>query len=78
MPYEQYRMEGLEHRVTKLEKDVIHGNGLPGLTTRMAIQEERMDKTDKNVKSIDNKFWAIVLMLITVMAGLAVDIGLKR
>lgn len=88
MPYEMYRMEGLEGRVAKLEKDVIHGNGLPGLTTRMAIQEGDMEdvkermatlkrETKESLESINGKFWALISLVLATLVGVIVNIVVK-
>lgn len=44
-----YRLSALETKVAKVEKDLYHGNGKPGLTTRIAMSEETVEKIAKNL-----------------------------
>jgi hypothetical protein len=70
-----------EHRIGRLEKDMWHGNGKPGLTTRMQQAEDALsatkiniEDTNKRISSTDRKFWAIILLLLTLLGGLAMDL----
>lgn len=66
-----------DDRLTRVYNDVYFGNGaLPGLTSRMKSSEERheaMDERcaqqDKRMAGTENKFWAIILLLITILGG---------
>jgi hypothetical protein len=78
VPYDQYRTEDIERRVAKLEKDVIHGNGLPGLTTRMAMGENRMENIEQKQKSIALQFWAIIILLMSTLTAVIVDLTVRH
>jgi len=71
-------------RLGRVEKDLYYGNGKPGITTRIQQNEdcleqhgERMDAHDRRIDGVDTKFWAIILLLITLLAGVVVDITEK-
>jgi hypothetical protein len=68
----------LREQVQQHDKDLYRGNGQPGLTTRMAQAEGRITNVEKVQASIDAKFWAIILMLLVTLAGLAVDIAVHK
>lgn len=53
--------------VRLLSKDVWHGNGKPGLCTRMEVEEGRMDNVEKRVGNIGKMFWAVILLLLTIL-----------
>lgn len=57
--------------VHRHEKDLYHGNGLPGLTTRMALMEDIVTKISKNLSKI---VWLIVGGCITGLGALVFDI----
>jgi hypothetical protein len=81
-----------EHRIGRLEKDMWHGNGKPGLTTRMQQAEDAIKMTGKCIDEVereakesmrmivrrqegtDRKFWAIILLLLTLLGGLTLDL----
>ena len=50
-----------------LKRDMWFGNGKPGITTRVSSGEDRMTALEKNVSQIKTMFWAIVLLLLTIL-----------
>jgi hypothetical protein len=46
-------LDGHERRICALEKDMWHGNGKPGVTTRVALMEDGMEEIKGMKKSID-------------------------
>jgi hypothetical protein len=72
--------ESIASVVRRHDKDLYRGNGKPGLTTRMARQEdamdaacERLDKSDKRQDRTQSMFWAIILLLLTILGGVITD-----
>ena len=72
-------------RLNKVFNDLYYGNGKSGLTTRtqeletcQESQGDRMDvmerRLDGRINGIDKKFWAIILLLLTLLAGVIVDV----
>jgi hypothetical protein len=66
--------ESIAAIVRRHDKDLYRGNGKPGLTTRMAQQESamevatgRIDKADKRQDRTQSMFWAIILLLLTIL-----------
>lgn len=59
-----YRLSALEHTVGKHEKDLYHGNGKPGITTRVAMTEETLGKISKHLGRL---VWLGVGTLMTVV-----------
>lgn len=49
MDNEQYRM------LLRHEQDLYRGNGKPGLTTRMALMEDCVDKIDEAIQKSNRK-----------------------
>lgn len=43
----------IDDRIKRLEKDMWHGNGKPGMTTRMAVAEECMDTINANIARLN-------------------------
>lgn len=68
----------MEHRIDELvfqhDKDLYRGNGKPGLTTRMQQAEDCMEAQGLRIDKIDKKFWAIILLLLTLLGGVITDI----
>lgn len=58
--------------ITHLKKDMWFGNGQPGVTTRLAKVEGRMDKVEKNQSATVRLLVSILLLLI---AALGTEIG---
>lgn len=67
-------MERIEHLVLQHDKDLYRGNGKPGLTTRMQQAEDCMEVQGERIDKIDRKFWAIILLLLTLLGGVITDI----
>lgn len=72
--------ESIASLVRRHDKDLYRGNGKPGLTTRMARQEDamevaidRLDKSDKRQDRTQSMFWAIILLLLTILGGVITD-----
>lgn len=78
MPDDQYRGNGTERRLSKMETDLYYGNGKPGITTRLATLEDHMNDSKDRLKSIDNKFWAMISLLLATLVGVIVNIVVKR
>ncbi len=57
--------------------DIYIGKGVkdPPITYRLSILENRMDRSEDLQKSTDRKFWAIIILLLTSLAGLIVDMA---
>lgn len=62
-------MAGTEHvgsdirrMVDRHDQDLYRGNGKPGLTTRMALMEDCVEKISKNLNKIT---WLLVAAIIT-------------
>ncbi len=75
--------------VRRHDKDLYHGNGKPGLTTRMMLAEEkldtmkesvdeRLDATAKLVEQINKRFWTIILGIAGTLGLTLLDILLKK
>lgn len=62
--------ESISSMVMRHEKDLYRGNGKPGICTRMETGEDRMDGIESRQDKIDTKFNAIIILLITILAGL--------
>ena len=67
-----YRLSEIEEKLDKHDKDLYTGNGKPGLTTRMLIQEQAMDKREKADEKMKN--WIVTLVFL-VLATLFTLIG---
>lgn len=74
-------MERIDALVFQHDKDLYRGNGKPGLTTRMQQAEDKMENIDTciedqslRIDKIDKKFWAIILLLLTLLGGVIADI----
>lgn len=59
-----YRLSAAEVEIATLKKDMYFGNGKPGITTRMAMAEDTVDKINKNLAKI---VWLAVATLMTVV-----------
>jgi hypothetical protein len=76
----------IERLVDKHEQDLYRGNGKPGITNRIEslenalagykefMRDELMELRTKQ-DSTDNKFWAIIILLITILAGLVATLA---
>lgn len=72
----QHSMSGsVAEMVQRHEKDLYRGNGKPGLTTRMALMEDCVEKISKNLNKIT---WLIVSSAITAVIAVCVDIVLRH
>ena len=76
--------KSLADLVYQHDKDLYIGNGKPGLTTRMHESEkcsERIERDnvvrDERIKTIDKKFNVIIMLLITVLAGLVTSMVME-
>lgn len=63
-------------RLDRVYNDVYFGNGLPGLVTRMKQSEdrheamdERCEKSDKKVDRLGTMFWAIIVLLLSILGS---------
>lgn len=69
-----YRIDELERIVRRLEKDMYHGNGKPGITQRMAAVEDGMEMIGRNLAKL---IWALLGGFITVGAAIAADVAVR-
>jgi len=67
-------------RLDRVYNDVYFGNGKPGLTTRMQSAEERQDamdlrcdKADKDLANTRKMFWAIIVLLLSILGSTLAD-----
>lgn len=74
MESEQYRLAEVARLVQRHDKDLYYGNGKPGLTTRMALMEDCVNKISRNLSKI---VWLIVSGGITGLVALIVDIVVR-
>lgn len=63
-------MTTLEASVERHEKDLYYGNGRPGITTRISMNEDMVQRIDRNLSKIT---WMLLAVLLT---G-AVDVVLR-
>lgn len=59
---DQYRQ-----MVDRHENDLYHGNGKPGITNRLQVIEDDVSRSAEQVEFLDKKFWAIILLLLTIL-----------
>jgi|HubBroStandDraft_1064217.scaffolds.fasta_scaffold1302926_2 hypothetical protein len=52
--------------VQKHENDLYRGNGRPGLITRLALAEERLDGVKESIEHSEKLFQKIVLMIVAI------------
>lgn len=63
----------------KMHNDLYYGDARkPGLTVRMQQQEDGLHETRTELRSVDRKFWAIILLLLTTLGGVATDLAVRR
>jgi hypothetical protein len=58
--------QGLIH---KIEKDMYHGNGKPGITTRLEVLEGDVLALTVDMTAVKRMFWAVILLLITILGA---------
>jgi hypothetical protein len=58
-------LEEIYRRLGVIEKDIWFGNGKPGLTTRMALMEDCVEKISDNLK------WFVRLTVASILTALA-------
>lgn len=61
--------------VEKHENDLYRGNGKPGLTTRMAVAEGRLDDHDDVMGKLDKQGTRIIWLLVSVLVTLITLLG---
>lgn len=64
---ELYPLRELERTVRKLEKDMYHGNGKPGMTERLGRVEDIIERTNRNLSKI---VWLLVAMVVMIIGDL--------
>ena len=65
--------------INRIVVDMYHGDARKaGVTTRLENMENRMEGMESLQQSTDRKFWAIILLLISSLAGITVDILTHR
>lgn len=52
---DDYRLNGVDRRLSSVEKDLYRGNGKPGITIRLAVLEECVDKIDETIKGMSDR-----------------------
>jgi len=65
----EQRIEAAELRIASLEKYMWHGNGKPGLMTRMELMEDTVTKINANLSKI---VWLLIATLSAVLVKLFV------
>lgn len=64
----------IESRVQKHDDDLYRGNGKPGITTRIAVCEERIEGVKEDLeKLVKGQAWATRLTIATLL-GLVTEI----
>lgn len=61
----------LHEAVNRHEKDLYRGNGKPGLTTRMAVVEDAVERIGSNLSKI---VWLLIGGFITMLSAVTADI----
>lgn len=64
----------LHTMVHRHERDLYRGNGKPGITTRVALLEDIVDKISRNLSKI---IWLLVSAIVTGLVAITVDIAVK-
>ena len=59
--------------VQRHERELHRRNGKEGLFTRMAEQETLTGNLSADMKRVKAMFWAIILLLLTILGGVVVD-----
>lgn len=71
-----YNSESGRHRIDKIWNDLYHGNGKPGVCTRLELLEDAMDRTENAIekfnKTLDRVVWLIVSGVILAVLNLVV------
>lgn len=70
-------MSAIGQEAEKLERvynDMYFGNGKPGITTRMAGAETKLEQHDRSITDIKRMFWTIVLLILSVLGTTVIDI----
>jgi len=70
---------------SKIERDLYEGNGparqgsiisrINALEACVDQQNEEMERMEQTIKDFNRKFWAIILGIVMMLAGLTVDIA---
>lgn len=68
-----YRLNKLELLTEYHQNVLINGNGKPGITTRMAQAEGRMDIRDREDAEKKAHQWKIYILLLSILAGVIVQ-----
>jgi len=71
---QQNGAESIPTMVFRHEKDLYRGNGKPGLTTRMQQAEDCLDIHTEQIRDTKRMFWAIIVLLLTLLGGVVTDI----
>lgn len=61
-------------RLQRVYNDMYFGNGKPGITTRMAGAETKIGEHEKTISDIKKMFWAIVVLILSVLGTTLADI----
>lgn len=70
--YERRDDTSLHRMVLRHDKDLYLGNGSPGLTTRMALQEGKMMASETKMNTIQMQLWGCIGLLISTLTGIIV------
>jgi hypothetical protein len=55
--------------IHKIEKDMYHGNGKPGVTTRLEVLEGDVLALTMDMTAVKRMFWAVILLLLTILGA---------
>jgi hypothetical protein len=79
--YDHYR-DGLEDRISKLERDMWHGNGKSGVTTRLEKLEDNVQRlfnyNEKRDARNDKKFNIILTGIVSLLVAVVVDFLFRK
>lgn len=74
-------MDHLEAKVQKHDIDLYYGNGKPGLTTRIALTEDRIDGVkeiiDKIAATQSRTMLIVLATLLTVLGDIVIRLAMK-
>ena len=61
-----------------LKRDMWWGNGKKGVTTRLEMAEDRMDRLEEESRIRNRQFWAILILLVAAIISSSLDMAKHR